>query len=176
MGKLWKPNKAAASSKAVARSKSIRGQISTPVPISKALYEVANEPAPTERQIPVIMEEPVSHSDSVPRFHEHFSDQDSQWRLTTSNEFSYELPGAELSSRNLAKPKKPKQNSSRPGSSNKNVPQRRKSTIRTTLGRLFGGKKRDTSVEPAFEETLLEETLLEDEEQHYTVRQYEHAP
>lgn len=175
MGKLWKPNKAVASYNQVARSQSIRGQISSPVPITKALYEVANEPAPRERQVSVIMEEPGQHigaasrSDSVPRFHERFSDQDSQWRGTSSNEFSYELPGAELSSRNLARTKKPKQNLSRPGSSNKNMPQRRKSTIRTTLGRLFGGKKRNTQIEPALDETLFEDTLLEDEDQHYTV-------
>ncbi|CEJ94996.1 hypothetical protein VHEMI10500 [[Torrubiella] hemipterigena] len=152
MGKLWK-GKNGQEGSSMQRSKSIRGQISAPVPIAKAPVE------------PPIYEDPGMHfhsqdsgyhsNASIPRFQEHLVDNTNDHWQSVSRQYSHELPAVEVNEAEqfiAAHNNRTKRDSSM-GFSSKNIPQRKKSTIRGAFGKLFGGKKRETNLEALYEDS-----------------------
>lgn len=147
------------------RSKSIRGQISAPVPIPKTPAE------------PPIYEDPGMHfrsqdsgyhsNASIPRFPEQFNDNSNNHWQSVSRQYSYDPPAAQVTEAEqfIAAHNNRNKRDSSTGFSNKNIPQRKKSTIRGAFGKLFGGKKRETNLE----------SLYEDSERNYVVSIFDAA-
>lgn len=135
------------------RSKSIRGQISAPVPVAKA---PAEPPIYEDLGMHFHSQDSGYHSNaSIPRFQEHLADNTNNHWQSVSRQYSHDLPAVDVNEAEqfiAAHNNRTKRDSSM-GFSSKNIPQRKKSTIRGAFGKLFGGKKRETNLEALYEDS-----------------------